>query len=70
MIYHQLANVLKPTPNKLHYCFNLRDVSKVIQGMMKGSSKILKTSDDLISMFIHESMRVFADRTVDAYDNE
>ncbi|CAL6104222.1 Dynein_heavy chain [Hexamita inflata] len=69
-IYHNLSNILKPTPSKLHYSFNLRDVSKVIQGLMRSSAKILKTSDELISIFIHETMRVFADRTISAFDNE
>lgn len=69
-IYHNLASILKPTPSKLHYSFNLRDVSKVIQGLMRGSSKILKTSEEFVRLFIHEVMRVFADRTVNAFDNE
>ena len=70
LTYHGLSNILKPTPSKLHYSFNLRDVSKVIQGMMRSSSKVLKTTDQLISLYIHECLCVFADRTINDFDRE
>ena len=38
--------------------------------MMRSSSKVLKSNDELVSLFIHENMRVFADRTINAFDNE
>lgn len=37
---------------------------------MRSSSKIIKSNDELVSLFIHETMRVFADRTINAFDNE
>jgi dynein heavy chain len=32
-IYNRIQIDLRPTPDKFHYMFNLRDVSKVVQGL-------------------------------------
>lgn len=64
----QVLRDLKPIPAKSHYTFNLRDVSKVIQGvlMMKPSSIISK--EVVAKLWCHESMRVFYDRLIDDAD--
>jgi dynein heavy chain len=31
-VYSGVQTKLKPTPNKSHYTFNLRDISKIFQG--------------------------------------
>ena len=33
-IYQRISEELRPTPAKFHYLFNLRDVSKVFQGIL------------------------------------
>lgn len=63
-IYQTLSTILRPTPSKIHYTFNLRDVSKVVQGVLRATTGVIKSVEDFSSLFRHECLRVFADRTI------
>ena len=63
-IYQTLSTILRPTPSKIHYTFNLRDVSKVVQGVLRATTGVIKSVEDFASLFRHECLRVFADRTI------
>jgi len=67
-MYNTISTSLLPTPAKSHYTFNLRDLSKVIQGVLQGHKDSLKAAPDLIRLWSHESMRVFCDRLIDDAD--
>lgn len=41
--YQKVSLNLKPTPSKFHYSYNLRDVSKVFQGLLMTSPKAVPT---------------------------
>lgn len=59
-----------PTPTRSHYTFNLRDFSKVIQGIMQVSPNGISTSEEFLRLFIHEVSRTFHDRLVDNDDRK
>jgi len=67
-IFNNIAKELLPTPSKSHYTFNLRDLSKVFQGMTQGSPKTVLAKTDVLRLWIHESKRVFSDRLIEAKD--
>ena len=51
--------MFRPTPAKSHYCYNLRDVSKVFQGIAKSNAKAITKEDDMLKLWAHECLRVF-----------
>jgi dynein heavy chain len=69
MYYRVFINML-PTPSKSHYVFNLRDLSKLVNGLMQAYPSVVTNRDDLVSLFAHESIRIFNDRLVTREDNE
>ena len=67
-IYTRIQKELLPTPSKSHYTFNLRDLSKVFQGVLMVHPSHLKEKGKIIKLWCHESSRVFRDRLIDEND--
>ena len=67
-VYFRIIETLKPTPARFHYMFNLRDVSKVFQGILMVSAKSLPTPESMARLWIHESCRIFGDRLINSED--
>jgi len=55
---------------KSHYVYNLRDVSKVFQGIAKAKDKSFQDTNDFIKLWAHECLRVFQDRLVSSDDRK
>ncbi|EFC47930.1 hypothetical protein NAEGRDRAFT_78559 [Naegleria gruberi] len=68
----ELFNIIRkemlPTPSRSHYTFNLRDLSKVFQGILQANPKKILNMTDILKLWTHESSRVFKDRLVDNPD--
>jgi len=69
-VYMKLKIELLPTPTKCHYTFNLRDISKVVQGILQVNRDYLKDKSILLRLWLHESFRVFRDRLIETKDLE
>ena len=59
---------LRPTPAKLHYLFNLRDVTRVIFGVRMMKNFVHGNKQKLVRLWVHECGRVFSDRLNDEAD--
>jgi dynein heavy chain, axonemal len=66
--YRRIAVECLPTPDKTHCTFNLRDVSKVFQGIMQVKPIHCATPEALMQLWSHEASRVFHDRLIDDAD--
>ena len=70
VIYYRIFINMLPTPAKSHYIFNLRDLNKLVAGLMQAYPQMVNKKEDLVHLFAHESIRVFNDRLVTADDNQ
>ena len=69
-IYTSIQKELLPTPLRSHYTFNLRDLSKVFQGVLMVKPKNLEDKQSLLKLWCHESCRVFRDRLINQDDRD
>lgn len=68
----QTSKDFLPLPSKSHYLFNLRDLMKVVQGLLSVPHNKYDISGDvrgqLLRLWTHESICVYSDRLVDEDD--
>ncbi|KAM7402690.1 hypothetical protein PAMP_017906 [Pampus punctatissimus] len=69
-VYSTITSQLLPTPAKSHYTFNLRDLSKVFQGILMAEAGMMEDKLQLLRLWYHENCRIFQDRLVCAEDRD
>merc|ERR1719199_2234256 len=69
-MYNRCENELLPTPTRPHYTFNLRDVSKVFQGLLMVKPLHVPNAESFTRLWFHELSRVFSDRLIDRNDKD
>ncbi|KAL0488326.1 dynein heavy chain [Acrasis kona] len=67
-LFNRTLDQFKPIPACAHYTFNLRDLSKVFQGMLQVKPEAIKTIHGITKLWVHESMRSFHDRLINHTD--
>jgi dynein heavy chain, axonemal len=64
-LYDAIVKKMLPTPSKIHYMFNLRDISKVFQGLLRGHEMFSNSKPQFLRLWVHECFRVLSDRLID-----
>jgi dynein heavy chain len=61
-LYESSVEIFLPTPTNCHYLFNLRDIAKVVQGLLAANARDISSRDEMLRLWAHECFRTFADR--------
>ena len=63
-LFQSVTSSLLPTPSRFHYVFNLRDLSRLFEGISKGDPKTIVDAPSAMRLWRNESLRVFHDRLI------
>ncbi|XP_072207474.1 dynein axonemal heavy chain 10 [Excalfactoria chinensis] len=67
-LYRRIVCDLPPTPSKFHYIFNLRDLSRVYNGLVLTTPERFQTVTQMVRVWRNECLRVFHDRLINEAD--
>jgi len=68
VLYNKIILYLPPTPAKFHYIFNLRDLSRIYNGMCLTTTDKYTTVQHFVRVWRHEVTRVIFDRLISEAD--
>ena len=70
IFWEKIKAKMLPTPSQFHYLFNMRDLSRVFQGVMQSDNKEIKDDVYLCKLWKHECERVFRDKLTTLDDQD
>ncbi|KAJ3359470.1 Dynein heavy chain 10, axonemal, partial [Kappamyces sp. JEL0680] len=69
-LFAEISKNLLPTPSKFHYIFNLRDISRIYEGMCLATPDHFERTNQFARLWRNEALRVFHDRLVTDQDKD
>lgn len=69
-LYETISAKLPRTPMKFHYIFNLRDLSRIYEGLLRSTIDSFDTAEKFVRLWRNECLRVFVDKLVTEEDRK
>eukprot|EP00971_Amphidinium_carterae_P117259 2322791-Amphidinium_carterae.1 len=69
-VWEKVKRSLLPTPARFHYIFNMRELSRVFQGILECPIEVITDEGVLVALWKHENTRVFADKLARTQDKD
>lgn len=69
-LYNFICDKLPPTPSRFHYVFNLRDLSRIYEGLLLSTADKYKSAGDFLRLWRNECLRIFHDRLICPEDKQ
>ena len=63
-VWHRLSAKFPPIPSRLHYDFNMHDLSRVVQGILRVPVQSIQTLESFVNLWKWEAQRSLMDKLV------